>query len=394
MLDEKNPHIRNMRDGTVIKAQNKKKSRMSPGGPSSAPSAQSISEESITCIAVKEDRHQNIMSSVALKKGVEELWTIARVAKFIDLLGYHEITLKCETGPEIIAFINRVAALRKAEVTTEDAVNGDKESNGLIGNAVVLLRGIIRAIKCHIESSTQEPLSDESLVLPWLVEHAGCILSRCQMGLDGKTLFERLHGKKQTQEFVPFGKNVLAKQITTEPRNRTNPRYQYGFWLGNAKQQRRMFHWECRWRTQRSSNQKIGTSEQVGRRSHPQCDWSTLENDGWKVDSGQTRSSSGPRSNPSVAVRGSTNSRGKNHQARHWRIRSHDWMPRLQCKQRQQEGTSPLRSCRKRIEECLRTTPHEAERLDRRNEVSGSSQQPTALRQLQQTTDIGKGLHD
>ena len=45
----------------------------------SAPSVQAISEESITCVVVKEDRHQNIMSSVALKKGVEEPWTIERV---------------------------------------------------------------------------------------------------------------------------------------------------------------------------------------------------------------------------------------------------------------------------------------------------------------------------
>ena len=42
----------------------------------SAPSAQSIAERSITCVAVKKDRHQNIMSSVALKKGVEEPWTV------------------------------------------------------------------------------------------------------------------------------------------------------------------------------------------------------------------------------------------------------------------------------------------------------------------------------
>ena len=35
----------------------------------SSPSAQEIAEESITCIAVKEDRYQNVMSSVALKKG-------------------------------------------------------------------------------------------------------------------------------------------------------------------------------------------------------------------------------------------------------------------------------------------------------------------------------------
>ena len=122
-----------------------------------SPSVQAISEESITCIAVKEDRHQNIMSSVALKKGVEEPWTIEGVAKFIDLLGYREITLKSDTEPAIIAFRNRVAEACKAEVTTEDAVKGDKESNGLIENAVMLIRGIIRTIKCHIESRTQEP---------------------------------------------------------------------------------------------------------------------------------------------------------------------------------------------------------------------------------------------
>ena len=65
----------------------------------SAPTVPAISEESITCVAVKEDRHQNIMCSVALKKGVEEPWTIERVVKFMDSLGYREITLKSGTEP-------------------------------------------------------------------------------------------------------------------------------------------------------------------------------------------------------------------------------------------------------------------------------------------------------
>ena len=80
----------------------------------SAPNVQAISEESKTCVAVKEDRHQNIMSSVALKKGFEEPWTIERVVRFIDLLGYREITLKCDTEPAIVAFRNRVAAMYKS----------------------------------------------------------------------------------------------------------------------------------------------------------------------------------------------------------------------------------------------------------------------------------------
>ena len=74
-----------------------------------SPNAQAISEEPITCIVVQEDKYQNIMSSVALKRGVEEPWTVERVAKFIDLLGYREVTLKSDTEYAIMAFRNRVA---------------------------------------------------------------------------------------------------------------------------------------------------------------------------------------------------------------------------------------------------------------------------------------------
>ena len=151
------------------------------------------------------------------------------MAKFIHLLGNRETTLKSDSEPAVIALRNRVVEMCKAEVATEDAVT---ESNGLIENAVILIRGITRTTKCYIVSSTQEPLSNESLILPCLVEHAGCILSRCQKGRDGKTPFERLHGKKPTQEFVPSGEKVLAKQIITDPMIRMNPRYKFGIQLG------------------------------------------------------------------------------------------------------------------------------------------------------------------
>ena len=76
--------------------------------------AQTMSEESVTCIAVKEGRHQNIMSSVALKKGVEEPWTTDREAKIVDVLGYREMTLQSDTELAIIAFRDRVAEMCKA----------------------------------------------------------------------------------------------------------------------------------------------------------------------------------------------------------------------------------------------------------------------------------------
>ena len=48
------------------------------------------------------------------------------------MLGYREITLKSDTESVIIAFRNRVAEMRNAEVATEDALRRDKPSNGLI----------------------------------------------------------------------------------------------------------------------------------------------------------------------------------------------------------------------------------------------------------------------
>ena len=40
-----------------------------------AVNSRTISKEAIPCIAVNEDSHQNIISNVALKNGIEEPWT-------------------------------------------------------------------------------------------------------------------------------------------------------------------------------------------------------------------------------------------------------------------------------------------------------------------------------
>ena len=57
-------------------------------------------------------------------------------------------------------------------------MKGDKESNGLIDNVAAWNHSNIKVP--HWEQDTQEPLNEDSLVMPWLP-------------------FERLHGKKPTR---------------------------------------------------------------------------------------------------------------------------------------------------------------------------------------------------
>ena len=76
----------------------------------------SVVNASVTCIAVKEDRHQNITSIVPWKQGVEEPWTLARVARFIDLLDHSDTTLKSDSEPVILALRKSVAEQYKESI--------------------------------------------------------------------------------------------------------------------------------------------------------------------------------------------------------------------------------------------------------------------------------------
>ena len=160
----------------------------------------------------------NAQNHIMLKKGFEEPWTNERVARFMDLLSCRENTLKSDA---------RLADMFQAVVTTEDAVTGDRPSNGLIENAVMLIRGIFRTIKCQIEGS-----SDESFILPWLVEHAGCILSRCQSSRDGETPFEKHCMARNRHNNLPHVVRKCWQSKSPHPMNRMNPRYKFGILLG------------------------------------------------------------------------------------------------------------------------------------------------------------------
>ena len=62
--------------------------------PNSTANCQMIPDESVTCIAVKEDNTSEHFEQRSFEKGIEELLASQRVARFINSLVYKEITFK------------------------------------------------------------------------------------------------------------------------------------------------------------------------------------------------------------------------------------------------------------------------------------------------------------
>ena len=182
------------------------------------------------------------------------------------------------------------------------------------------------------------------------------------------TPFERLQGKKPTQEFVPFGEKVLARQITTDPRNRMNPRYQYGVWLGMRSNNAECF---------------IGNADGVFRareirRLEPQDRWDTEAANSvigvpWRMTEGrwggQTEVRADPIPIPPLPFEGARIQRERITKQDINEFGATIGCPGCNAIRDNKRAQAHSDRCRRRIEERPRTTPHGTEKLDRKNEV-------------------------
>ena len=234
------------------------------------------------------------MTSVALKKGLEEPWTIESVAKFIVLRGFREITLKSDTDLATIAFRTCVAG----------------------------------TIKCHIETSTQEPLRDESPILPWLVDthrmHPVQVSKRSRR----ENAIRKTARQETVTQMCPICGESVGKAKLHRSHEQNEPQMQVRDLAWNAKQQCMMFHEECRWCRAREI-----------RILEPQSRWDKADGR-WTVERPDIRVD--PIPIPPLPCKGARIQKGENHQARHRRVRSHCWMPWLQRSQRHQKGRKPI----------------------------------------------------
>ena len=198
----------------------------------------------------------------------------------------------------------------------------------------------------------------------WSTLDASCTGAR--KGRDGKTPFERMHGKKPTQEFVPLGEEVLARQVTTEPRNRMNPRYQYGAWLGVRNNSTECFIGNANGVFRALEIRRLEPRDTEAINSVIGVPWKMTDGK-WTVDRPEVRVD--PIPIPPLPFKGARIQRERITKQDINEFGATIGCPVCNAIKDNKRAQARSDLCRVRIEEYLRITPHGAERLDRRNEV-------------------------
>ena len=108
----------------------------------------------------------------------------------------------------------------------------ESKSNGAIENAIQQFQGQFRAIKDGLEARIGTRITECMTIVPWMVIHAARTINRYQVGQDGKTAYKRWKGKEFRREVAEFGESVMYLKAGTQGKDKFNPRWEKGLWLG------------------------------------------------------------------------------------------------------------------------------------------------------------------
>ena len=77
----------------------------------------------------------------------------------------------------------------------------------------------MRTMLLALESRLDAKIPVTHRVITWLVEHAADVLNKFAVGIDGRTAYEWIKGKKYHGEMVELGRRVMFK-IPCKPEGR------------------------------------------------------------------------------------------------------------------------------------------------------------------------------
>ena len=171
------------------------------------------SEEQVTPVLVLRERRHEVTSAMLVPRTgtLFFLGFARRAAKFIDLLGHNRVTLRCDTEPAIEEWAREIAQAGQEgrQTLPERPPVGQSQSNGIIERTVGLVAGQARTLKAALEHRIGVKVPPDARILCWLVEFASYLMNRCDVGSDGKTPLQRLHGRRDNTPFLKFGEKIL-----------------------------------------------------------------------------------------------------------------------------------------------------------------------------------------
>ena len=190
-------------------------------------------EPAVTLVGV-DKASDAVLAHVVPEKGTQFEWVATQLERDVRKLGYHgRVVIKSDGENSAKELMSELAKKRKDMPTViETSKPYDSKSNGRAEGAVRKLECQVRVLKIATEKNFGVILDVHSPMFSWLVEHAADVLTKCSLGADGRTPYERIKQKKYHGVMVEFGSMVMVKLQGKLQGGIMKERWIPGLWLG------------------------------------------------------------------------------------------------------------------------------------------------------------------
>jgi len=185
--------------------------------------------DKVTVLLQKDRDSRAIRSQVVEPKGVACEEAVAAAPRGINEFGHRgKIIIKAgRMRSRLLRTRCSVGWIREAL-----RLSRSRTSMSRVGR-VKIFKGLFQVHVIALERKIDARVPIDHPVVAWLVEFVGDVLTKYMVGVDGKTAYERLFGKKSREEHLEFGEVVLWRKPRGQDYNVVaEARWESGVWMG------------------------------------------------------------------------------------------------------------------------------------------------------------------
>eukprot|EP00972_Heterocapsa_arctica_P048613 7165976-Heterocapsa_arctica.AAC.1 len=93
------------------------------------------------------------------------------------------------------------------------------------------MEGMVRTVKSALEFRIGTTVRPTDVIIPWMVEHASQLYSRCHVGCDGRTPVGRNRGRAVRRPVCEFGEQELYMPLKAGRGGKFDDRFWHGTYL-------------------------------------------------------------------------------------------------------------------------------------------------------------------
>ena len=194
------------------------------------PSGQEEAQGVLPMLAVKSHESRMTFAHVVERKGPVD-FTVRRLVADLDQFR----TAKSVQEPANLALKQAVReSMPTVEFVMEESLVEEHQSNCTVEVTVREIQKQVILMKSALEERMKCEMLWRRPILAFLKEHAGKIMSRYQVGRDGRTAYELHAGKPYRRQLVEFGERVYFMPIRpgSARQAKLDPKWQDGAFIG------------------------------------------------------------------------------------------------------------------------------------------------------------------